>query len=308
VPEITYTNDALSIETARPGSVFWTIVRAMRPTQWTKNGVIFAGLVFGGKLFEAGALATAVAAVVVFCLLSSGFYLVNDVRDLEADRYHPIKRLRPVAAGRITPAAATWMGIAFITLANIGALFLGSGFVLIAAAYTVLMVAYNLGLKHFVIVDVLAIAAGFVLRAAAGASAVNVSISPWLLICTMLLALVIGFGKRRHELTTLDSAALHRPNLSIYSRALLDRAVAVTAAGTLIAYVAYTIDAESAPADHRMMLTVPLVAYGLYRYLFLLYRRDEGGSPESLLLTDRGMLASVAAWGVLSAILFYFPH
>ncbi|MGH2615484.1 MAG: decaprenyl-phosphate phosphoribosyltransferase, partial [Thermomicrobiales bacterium] len=167
---------------------------------------------------------------------------------------------------------------------------------------------YNLGLKQIVIIDVFAIASGFVLRAAGGAVAVDVSISPWLLVCTLLLALFLGFGKRRHELVTLEGAALHRRNLDSYSRELLDQSVAVTAAGTLIAYAVYTFDSDTAPFDHRMMLTVPIVAYGVFRYLFLLYRRDMGGAPESMLLSDRPLLASVGAWSVASALLFYLAR
>jgi 4-hydroxybenzoate polyprenyltransferase len=210
-----------------------------------------------------------------------------------------------VAAGDLSPSTAFWVGVGFICLANLGSWLLGVGFAVASLAYSGLMAAYNLGLKDVVIVDVFAIAAGFVIRAAAGAVAVDVSISPWLLTCTMLLALLISFGKRRHELASLGTAALHRRNLDSYSLPLLDQAVGVTAAGTLIAYAVYTFDADSAPRDHRMMLTIPIVAYGIFRYLYLLYRRGEGGAPEWMLLTDRGLLASIAIWGLASAALFY---
>ncbi len=278
----------------------------MRPAQWLKNGILFAGLVFGGRLFEPWAVASAIYAAGCFCLLSGGFYLVNDVRDAEADRAHPQKRQRPVAAGRLARETALRAGIIAITTA--ASLFLGTSFALAVVAYAVLMAAYNAGLKQLVIVDVLAIALGFVLRAAAGAIAVDVVISPWLLICTLLLALLIGFGKRRFELISLDDAVRHRRNLESYSRALLDQAVAVTAAGTLVAYGIYTFDAESAPRDHRMMLTIPIVAYGVFRYLHLLYRRGGGGAPETMLLTDRGLLVAISIWGIASAILFYFTR
>jgi 4-hydroxybenzoate polyprenyltransferase len=278
----------------------------MRPAQWLKNGIVFAGLVFGGKLLEPTAVASATLTALTFCLLSSGFYLLNDVRDRDADRLHPVKRLRPVPAGELAPRTAVFAGTILIVSAIAGSAFLGRDLALVFLAYASLMAAYNLGLKEVVIVDVFAIAAGFVLRAVGGAIAVNVSISPWLLMCTMLLALLIGFGKRRHELVALDNAAEHRRNLNLYNRPMLDQAVAVTAAGTLIAYAVYTFDSESAQYHHRMMLTIPIVAYSVFRYLYLLYHRGQGGAPETMLLTDRPLLASVAAWGAASAFLFYF--
>jgi len=278
----------------------------MRPAQWLKNGIVFAGLVFGGKLLEPTAVASATLTALTFCLLSSGFYLLNDVRDRDADRLHPVKRLRPVPAGELAPRTAVFAGTILIVSAIAGSAFLGRDLALVFLAYASLMAAYNLGLKEVVIVDVFAIAAGFVLRAVGGAIAVSVSISPWLLMCTMLLALLIGFGKRRHELVALDNAAEHRRNLNLYNRPMLDQAVAVTAAGTLIAYAVYTFDSESAQYHHRMMLTIPIVAYSVFRYLYLLYHRGQGGAPETMLLTDRPLLASVAAWGAASAFLFYF--
>jgi 4-hydroxybenzoate polyprenyltransferase len=278
----------------------------MRPAQWLKNGVVFAGLVFGGKLLDPTAVASAALAAIAFCLLSSGFYLLNDVRDLDADRLHPAKRLRPVPAGELAPRTAGAIGAILVLSSIAGSALLSWRLLLVFLAYSGLMAAYNLGVKEIVILDVFAIAAGFVLRAVAGAIAVDVSISPWLLVCTMLLALLIGFGKRRHELVALDNAWEHRRNLSVYDRPMLDQSVAVTAAGTLIAYAVYTFDSESAQYHHRMMLTIPIVAYAVFRYLFLLYRGGQGGAPETMLLTDRPLLASAAAWAVVSAFLFYF--
>jgi 4-hydroxybenzoate polyprenyltransferase len=289
-----------------PASLLSALIRALRPAQWLKNAVVFAGLIFGGRLLEPLAFGRALLAAALFCLLSGGFYLLNDVRDLEADRLHPHKRLRPIAAGEISPLTAIRFGVLFIALAIAGSLALGGGFVLAMLAYSALMAAYNLGLKHIVILDVFIIAAGFVIRAAAGAIAVDVVISPWLLICTMLLALLIGFGKRRYELVTLLDAPRHRRNLETYARQMLDQSVAVTAAGTLLAYAVYTFDAESAPPDHRMMLTIPVVAFAIFRYLHLLYRKGEGGTPETMLFADRGLLAAAALWSLMSAILFYF--
>jgi 4-hydroxybenzoate polyprenyltransferase len=286
----------------------WTanVTRAMRPAQWLKNGVVFAGLVFGGKLLEPASVASATLAALAFCLLSSGFYLVNDVRDRDADRLHPVKRLRPIPAGELAPRTAGLVGVILVVAAMVASALLSWSLLLVFVAYAGLMTAYNLGVKEIAILDVFAIAAGFVLRAVAGAIAVDVSISPWLLVCTMLLALLIGFGKRRQELVDLENASEHRRNLSVYNQAMLDQSVAVTAAGTLIAYAVYTFDSESAQYHHRMMFTIPIVAYGVFRYLYLLYLGGKGGAPETMLLTDRPLLASVAAWAAVSAFLFYF--
>ncbi len=283
-----------------------TVARAMRPAQWLKNGVVLAGLVFGGKLLEPTSVASAILAALAFCLLSSGFYLVNDVRDRDADRLHPVKRLRPVPAGELAPRTAVVIGTLLVLTALAGSALLSGRLLLVFLAYAALMAAYNLGVKEVVILDVFAIAAGFILRAVGGAIAVDVSISPWLLVCTMLLALLIGFGKRRHELVALDDASGHRRTLNVYNRPMLDQSVAVTAAGTLIAYSVYTFDSDSAQYHQRMMLTIPIVAYGVFRYLYLLYLDGRGGAPETMLLTDRPLLASVAAWGLASVFLFYF--
>ena len=283
-----------------------TVARAMRPAQWLKNGIVFAGLVFGGKLLEASAVASATLAALAFCLLSSGFYLINDVRDRDADRLHPAKRMRPIAAGELAPRTAAVLGVLLILFAIAASALLSWSLMYVFLAYAGLMAAYNLGLKEIAIIDVFAIAGGFVLRAVGGAIVVDVSISPWLLVCTMLLALLIGFGKRRHELVVLNDARGHRRNLSVYNQAMLDQSVAVSAAGTLIAYAVYTFDSESAQNHHRMMLTIPFVAYGVFRYPYLLYLGGQGGAPETMLLTDRPLVAAVAAWATASALLFYF--
>jgi 4-hydroxybenzoate polyprenyltransferase len=282
------------------------IVRAMRPTQWIKNGVLLAGLVFGGKLTDPTAVASALYAVVCFCLLSSGFYLLNDVRDAAADRQHPQKRLRPVASGALSSQTALRVAVGLVGVALAASLKLGPNFLLATLAYAGLMAAYNLGLKQIVIIDVMVIAIGFVIRAAAGAIAVHVSVSPWLLICTLVLAMLIGFGKRRHELLVLEVAVLHRRNLESYSRQMLDQAVAITATATLVAYAVYTFEADTAPRDLRMMVTIPLVAYGVFRYLHILYRQGGGGAPETLLLTDRSLLTVILLWGIVCVGIAYF--
>jgi 4-hydroxybenzoate polyprenyltransferase len=289
----------------RSGDLLRVVAVAMRPAQWIKNGLLFAGIIFGGKLFNLWAIKHAVVAFATFCLLCGGFYLINDIRDAHADRLHPLKRRRPIASGALSPVLGLQVGVVSILVALAAASWVGQGFLLATVAYATLMIAYNLGLKDIVIVDVMAIATGFMLRAVAGAIAVDVSISSWFLICTVLLALVVSFGKRRYELTTLDDPARHRRNLDHYSTKLLDRLVAITAAGTLLAYTMYTVDGDSVPADRRMMLTIPLVAYAVFRYLFLVYQRGQGGSPETTLLTDRVLLGVGAAWCIASSLLLY---
>lgn len=296
---------AVNAADQRTGDLLRAVAVAMRPAQWVKNGLLFAGIIFGGKLFDVWAIKHAVVAFATFCLLCGGFYLINDVRDAHADRLHPLKRLRPIASGALSPLLGLQIGIGSILVALAASAWVGRGFLLCTVAYAALMVAYNVGLKDVVIIDVMAIAAGFMLRAVAGAVAVNVSISSWLLICTVLLALVVSFGKRRYELTTLEEPALHRRNLDHYSTTLLDQLVAITAAGTLLAYAMYTVDGDSVPADRRMMLTIPLVAYAVFRYLFLVYQRGQGGSPETTLLTDRVLLATGATWCIISSVLLY---
>jgi 4-hydroxybenzoate polyprenyltransferase len=296
----------LKPHTARlSGNRVAVFARALRPGQWIKNGVVFAGLVFGGKLLDPAAVANAVLAAIWFCLLSSGFYLINDVRDRHADRLHPDKRKRPVAARELSPRTACVVGAALVVVALAGSAFLGQTFLLVALSYAALMAAYNLVLKQIVILDVFAIAVGFVLRAMGGAIAVAVTISPWLLVCALVLALLLGFGKRRHELLSLEAAKGHRANLERYTERMLDQAVAVSAAGALLAYAVYTLDRESPAFNHRMVVTVPIVAYGIFRYLFLVYGRGKGGAPESMLLADRSLLGAVVMWSLTSVVLFY---
>lgn len=281
-------------------------IRALRPLQWTKNGILFAALVFDQKLFEVDSLLRTVAAALVFCGLSSAVYLINDVRDIEADRHHPLKRFRAIASGELRPQTALAMA-AILLPVSLGAAFLiRPEFLLISLAYVGLMVAYTFWLKRIVLVDVLTIAAGFVIRAAAGAVAIAVEISPWLLVCTMLLALLLGFGKRRHEVMTLKSrAARHRANLDAYSPRLLDQLIGITAASTVIAYAVYTFDSASVPANHTMMLTIPVVVYAIFRYLYLIYLRRLGGTPELMLVRDRPLLVSIVLWGLSSVLVLY---
>jgi 4-hydroxybenzoate polyprenyltransferase len=282
------------------------LLLALRPKQWTKNAIVFAAVVFDLRLFHAGRFLTALGAFVCFCLASSVVYIVNDLQDAESDRQHPTKRLRPIASGRVTPQQA-WLLVALLLLVSVPlALALRPAFALVIAGYLALMAAYTFVLKHLVIVDVFAIAAGFVLRAAGGAIALDVPISPWLYVCTVLLALFIGFGKRRHELLLLESAAgAHRRNLDEYTPELLDHFILITAAATIMAYSLYTFVAPNLPHNHAMMLTIPFVLYAVFRYLFLIHRRSGGGSPEQLLLTDHALLGSIALWGLACVAVLY---
>ena len=286
------------------------LIRSLRPLQWTKNAVVFAALVFSGELFEVGSLLRTLVAAAVFCCASSAMYLVNDLRDVEGDRVHPRKRHRPIAAGLITPSQAAAAAAVLFGIAVAGAWLVGVPLLAVVLAYVALMVAYSYGLKRLVILDVFAIAAGFVLRAVGGAVAIDVPVSPWLYLCTLLLALFIGFGKRRHELTSLEAEAVrHRANLEAYSVPLLDQITGVVASAIVMAYSLYTFDAPNVPSNQAMMLTIPFVVYAVFRYLYLTQRRDLGGAPEVLLFADRSLLACIVGWGVTSvAILYLVPR
>jgi 4-hydroxybenzoate polyprenyltransferase len=297
---------------------------ALRPRQWSKNLLLFAGLLFAAKLGDATRWLEALVAFAVYCAASSAAYLVNDVRDASHDRAHPVKRLRPVASGELPVRAALGLAAVLAVAAFAGAAALGPGSVAFLAAFVVLQAAYTAGLKHVVLIDVLAIAGLFVVRASAGAEAVDVRISPWLLICTGLLALFLALAKRRAELVlvgatagsvagTADDARPRgwgaegasgstpgRPVLEGYSLPLVDQLVSVVAASTVIAYSLYTFTARESKA---MMATVPFVVYGVFRYLLLLHRRDLGEEPENVLLTDLPLLLTIAAWATTCAII-----
>ncbi len=284
------------------------IIEAFRPKQWTKNAVVFAAIVFDGRLFELDSLAIVAIAAILFALISSAGYLYNDLRDLEADRQHPIKRQRPIASGRLNPGAA-WLIIAAIYLVVFPvALLFSPMFAGVLLVYVILMLAYSRWLKNLVILDVFIIAAGFVLRAVGGAVVVDIPISPWLYVCTILLALFIGFAKRRHEISLLESEAVnHRRNLSHYSIALLDQFILIVAGASIIAYSLYTFDSPALPDDERMMLTIPFVIHGVFRYLYLVHRKGSGGAPEQVVLEDKPLLATVVLWGMMSVTLLYGP-
>jgi 4-hydroxybenzoate polyprenyltransferase len=288
---------------------FRALIRALRPKQWLKNGIVALAFIFSIRqawfpnqpdtwiplLVRTG------LAFVAFSMLSAAEYLINDLRDLEADRLHPRKRLRPLAAGTLRPrvaiVSAIVLGAAGLALGAV----LSRPFGIILLSYGVLTLAYSFWLKHLVIVDVLTIAVGFVLRAAGGAVVIGVPISPWLYLCTILGALFLAITKRRHELILLgDESGAHRAALEDYSELLLDQMTAVVTASTVVAYSLYTVTAENLPANHVMLATLPFVLYGVFRYLFLVYSRDEGGSPEEALLRDRPLMIDIGLW-LLSA-------
>ena len=267
-------------------------------------------MLFSGHLADPGPLALAAGAFAVFCALSGAVYLFNDLLDRDADQRHPLKQHRPIASGQLSPRIALAAGAVLSASALGGAYAIRPALLVVSGIYLVLLVVYSLVLKHLVIIDALTIAGGFVLRAAAGAVAIQAPISQWLLVCTTLLALFIAFSKRRHELTLLaDGATDHRRILEEYSPYLLDQMIAVVTASTLIAYSVYAISPDTAErlGTRWLGLTIPFVLYGIFRYLYLVHQKRGGGSPAELLLTDRPLLACVALWVLALAVLLYTP-
>lgn len=293
---------------ATPGPIRALVV-SLRPHQWVKNLFVFAGLVFAHKLFTP-LFWPALAAFALFCLLSGATYLLNDVADYDKDRLHPQKRHRPVASGALGRGAALAFGIALLVGGLALSFWLARPFGLVAFAYVVLLVLYSVALKHLVILDVLTVAIGFVLRAIAGAVVIEVEISGWLLICTILIALFLALGKRRHELLALEGeAANHRPILAQYSPGLLDQMIAVVTASTVTAYALYTMSPETVGkfGTRLLPLTLPFVLYGIFRYLYLLYQRALGGNPSELFLNDRALLLNSALWALTVLLIIYGP-
>jgi 4-hydroxybenzoate polyprenyltransferase len=285
-----------------------TILEAMRPRQWAKNLFVLAGLLFSQKLFTPLA-GRAVAAFVVFCALSGAMYLFNDVADREKDRLHPRKRERPVASGRLSVPTALTAAVVCLAAALGASVAISWPFFAVALAFAVLLTAYSVWLKHMVLIDVLVVALGFVLRAVGGAVAIDVEISGWLLICTVLLALFLALGKRRHEFLALGGeAGGHRPILAEYSAGLLDQMIAVVTASAVTAYALYTMSPETVAKFHTHLLpvTLPFVLYGIFRYLYLLYSKQLGGNPSELFLNDGPLLVNTFLWFLVVLIIIYF--
>lgn len=283
------------------------LLKTMRPKQWTKNIFFFAALVFDAKLFDPAYTLPSIAGFVLLCLTSGTVYLLNDLLDLEKDKLHPVKRNRPLPSGRLSRPAATTALVLFIILGQPLGYLLNPSFGFVLSSYLVLQIFYSFLLKNIVLIDVLTIATGFVLRVGAGVALVDVKrFSPWLYVCMTLLALFLGFGKRRHELQLLkEKADSHRAILNEYSLPLLDQIITVLVAGTIIAYALYTFSAQGLPANHLMMLTIPFVLYGLFRYLYLIHVKGQGGAPEDILLGDTPFLINGCLWVVSILVIFY---
>jgi len=283
------------------------IVREVRPKQWLKNGLIFFGLVYALHVTDLALDLRVLIAFAAFCCISSAGYVFNDLRDVERDRLHPTKRYRPIAAGQISKPAAALLSSGLFVVGFGLAFALGVPFAIVCLSYVAISASYSLWWKHEVLLDVFCISAGFVVRVMAGAVAVNVPISPWLYVCTVLGSLVIALGKRRAEIAEMDDEAeKHRPSLEHYTIEFLDTLIVITATASVMAYSLYTFSAENVPPNHLMMITIPIALYGVFRYLFLLHVRGLGGSPEDLLLADRSLVVAVALFLVLSAGILYW--
>jgi 4-hydroxybenzoate polyprenyltransferase len=307
IPEIIEPAPALPVAQLPLGV---SLFRSLRPSQWTKNLIIFGGLLFGQRLLDWPSILNALAAFAIFCGLSGVVYLINDVADRHADREHPVKKFRPIASGAVPVPVALGVAAVIATAALVGSFLLRPLFGVLAVSYLGLLALYSGPLKHIVIIDVLTIAIGFVLRAAAGAVAIDVAISHWLYVLTILLALFLALSKRRHELVLLaDRAIGHRPILEEYSPYLLDQMISVVTASTLVAYAFYTISPETVAkfGTDYLGLTLPFPIYGIFRYLYLVHLKEGGGNPAEMMLTDRPLLICVALWALAVAIIIYEP-
>jgi 4-hydroxybenzoate polyprenyltransferase len=283
------------------GAQVLLFARALRPAQWTKNGVVLAGVIFSGTLTNPDAAIAAAVAFACFCAASGATYVVNDYLDRERDRLHPRKRFRPLASGRLNPKGALAAALALLAGAIAAGFLLPQLFAWSLILYVLTSALYSTLLKRVAVLDVLTIAAGFVLRALAGAAAVEVLVSPWLLVCTAFLALFLGFGKRRHELLKVGVAGT-RPSLAGYSVPVLDQILSAITACTIMSYVLYTF---LSGRTQWLMVTIPFVIYGIFRYLHLVHREDEGESPERTLLTDRPLQVCILLWvGAVLAVLY----
>lgn len=284
------------------------LLRAMRIHQWVKNLFVVTPAVFAGKLLEPALALRCAVAVACFCAAASAIYLVNDVRDRDEDRRHPLKQRRPIASGALSVPTALAAACALALSAVAGAVWLGVAFATVLGSYLAINFAYTAGLKRVVILDVLLVAMGFLLRVEAGGVAVGVEVSSWLLLCTLFLALFLVVSKRRHEVVLLaDQAASQRSVLAQYTPAFLDQMIAVSTAATLVSYALYSADAGTVErfGSRGLLLTIPLVLYGLFRYLYLVYGRDDQRTPTEALLTDPPFLVNLAVWGLAVIAIVY---
>lgn len=291
---------------------FHDLFSALRPEQWTKNGVVFAAFVFAlgdvNQQVSAARFWVVLLAAICFCAASSCVYLINDIRDRDTDRHHPRKRHRSIAAGRVLPPRAISVSLQLLATALVTGYILAPLFALTLGGYLLLQIAYSFLLKRIAMIDVLVIAGGFVLRAIGGAIVIQVQFSPWLLVCTFLLATFLGLCKRRQELATIPASSLAgvtRESLSVYSEKLLDRLIVIATVATLVSYAVYTLSDATLEkfGDARLGLTFPFVLFGLFRYLYLVYHRELGEQPERVLLTDPPILINVGLYGLAVLVL-----
>ncbi len=283
------------------------IIKTMRPRQWTKNVFVLAPLVFDRQLTNPTALARSLAGMLLFCLISSCVYVLNDIMDVNSDRMHPVKKNRPIASGAL-PIKGAYFLVAVLLIITVPLSFwLSPAYGIIALIYFGINLAYSIWLKHIPLIDVLIIAACYVLRVAAGVVLITVErFSPWLYIVTTLFALFIGFGKRRAELSLLEGEAKsHRRVLDGYNIPLLDQLITIVSGTTVVAYSLYTFTAPNIPANHAMMLTIPFILYGIFRYLWLINVKHAGGAPEELVFTDRPLQVTILLWGLSVLLIFY---
>ncbi|MCI0591210.1 MAG: decaprenyl-phosphate phosphoribosyltransferase [Gammaproteobacteria bacterium] len=281
---------------------------SVRPTEWIKNAFLFAPLFFSKNLVSLELLAKTLLAFSLYCLATGGVYLINDIWDRDADKKHPQKSTRPIASGALPLALAAPVAIFLLITSLTGTFLLSLSFGLVTTGYVLLCIAYSQWLKQVVILDVFSIAAGFVLRVVAGAVVIGVAMSHWLLICTMLLALFLGFSKRRYELVALaNDASLHRPVLAEYDPLFLDMMIAVVTSATVVGYALYTISNETIQRFNtdRLLLTLPFVLYGIFRYLYLVYHKNHGGNPSQTLLADGPLLVNIALWVLVAGAIIY---
>ena len=283
------------------------IFKEMRIRQWIKNVFVLAAVVFDRQLKNPEAVWRSILGFIIFCLISSSIYFINDLFDKEADRNHPVKKNRPIASGRLPASIALTIAIVLMVVSLAGAFVLSLNFGWIIFVYFVLNLTYSKWLKHIAIIDVLVIAAGFVLRVAGGVTLIVVErFSPWLYVVTTLFALYIGFGKRRTELALLSAEANnHRKVLEGYTLPFLDQLIIIVSSTTLVAYSLYTFSAPNLPDNHSMMLTIPFVLYGIFRYLYLVQVKQAGGAPEDVIMSDRPLQATVLLWGLSILVIFY---
>ena len=289
---------------------FGLILKSFRIKQWSKNLLVFAGILFSQNIFDAHKLSLVLIAFAVFCLLSSSAYIFNDLVDIEKDKLHPEKSLRPLASGGLNKNTALFAALFLLITAITASFFTGLSLFAAVLSYALLQVFYSFYLKNVVILDVFAISAGFIIRCIAGAVVINVEISHWLILCTLLLSLFLGFSKRRHEIVLLESLSTgHRKVLEKYKTYMLDIYMAILASATILSYALYTISAETIAkfATKNLIFTTPFVIYGIFRYLYLVHVENKGGSPESILIEDMPTIFNILLWVFVTALIIYIP-